>query len=229
MNPLPTHVAIIPDGNGRWAQQRGLSRVEGHRRGVEVVDDIVTAARELGVRYLTIYSFSDENWARPAEEVEALMVLLDAYLRSKREKMCAQRVRLRTIGDTSRLPAVVQAGLRETMAATAGGDALTLVLALSYGARAEICRAFARAVAAGVSTVTPEQLGAYLDTAEFPEPELLIRTSGEWRISNFLLWQLAYTELNIVPQLWPDFTAEDFRAAVAAYQQRERRFGRVTS
>lgn len=227
MNPLPKHVAIIPDGNGRWAMARGLSRAEGHRRGVEVVDDIVTAARELGVRYLTIYSFSDENWARPADEVETLMQLLDAYLRSKREKMCAQQVRLRTIGDTARLPAAVQAGLRETMAATAGGDALTLILALSYGARAEICRAFARAVAAGVTAVTPEQLGAYLDTAEFPEPELLIRTSGEWRISNFLLWQLAYTELCIVPQFWPDFTPQDFTAAVAAYQQRERRFGRV--
>ncbi len=227
MNPLPTHVAIIMDGNGRWAQARGLPRMAGHREGVEAADRIVTACREMGIAFLTLYAFSDENWERPQDEVDQLMHLLAEFLASKREKMIRNGVRLRTIGDTERLPADVQESLRATMAATQGGQQVTLILALSYGARAEICRAVERARQAGHAQITPMLLHQYLDTADFPDPDLLIRTSGEFRISNYLLWQLAYTELYFTDVLWPDFTPENFRQAVDEYRGRERRFGRV--
>lgn len=229
MNPLPRHIAIIMDGNGRWAQTRGLPRIAGHAHGVETADTIVVAACELGIQFLTLYAFSDENWERPSDEVEGLMQLLVEFLARKREKLLANGVRLRTIGDTERLPAFVQAALAETMAITAGGSRLTLILALSYGARAEICRAVQRALAAGCTQFTPEIIGAHLDTAAYPDPDLLIRTSGEYRISNYLLWQLSYAELYFPEILWPDFTPADLTTAVREYQQRDRRFGLVKS
>lgn len=227
MNPLPQHVAIIMDGNGRWAQSRGLPRVAGHREGVDVADHIVTACREIGIPYLTLYAFSDENWERPRDEVDQLMRLLVEFLASKREKMIRTGVRLQTIGETERLPDDVQASLRETKQATANGRDVTLILALSYGARAEICRAATRAMRAGATVVTPELVNQYLDTADFPDPDLLIRTSGEYRMSNYLLWQLAYTELYFTDILWPDFTTAHFRTAIHEFRQRERRYGRV--
>ncbi|MBI2343131.1 MAG: di-trans,poly-cis-decaprenylcistransferase [Deltaproteobacteria bacterium] len=229
MNPPPQHIAIIMDGNGRWAQHKGLPRIVGHQHGVEAADAIVTTAREFGIPYLTLFAFSDENWGRPREEVEQLMQLLADFLRTKRDKMIANGVRLATIGETDRLPVTVQHSLAETIEATAAGTSLTLILALSYGARAEICRAVRRAMTAGISEITPDQLSAALDTAAYPDPDLLIRTSGEYRISNYLLWQLAYTELYFTDILWPDFSPEHLREAIAAYQRRERRFGRVTA
>ena len=227
MNPSPQHIAIIMDGNGRWANARGLPRVAGHHQGAEVADHMVTAARDRGIAFLTLYAFSDENWQRPDAEVAQLMELLTEYLASKQDKMIAQGVRLRTIGDTARLPNAVQKNLVRTMEATARGTTLTLTLALSYGARAEICRAVARLHDAGIAHPTPEQLSQHLDTADYPDPDLLIRTSGEYRISNFLLWQLAYTELYFSPVLWPDFTAVHLDEALEIFGQRERRFGRV--
>lgn len=227
MNPLPQHIAIIMDGNGRWAQQKGLPRVAGHRKGVDVVDSIVTTANDSGIPFLTLYAFSEENWMRPDEEVLELMSLLGEFLLQKREKMIRMGVRFRTIGDVQRLPEGVQSIIQDTIDATAQGTGVTLILALSYGSRAEICRAIQRAQAAGVQEVTPEVISSYLDTTDYPDPDLLIRTSGEYRISNFLLWQLAYTELFFVPTLWPDFSPEHFEEALAAYQMRERRFGRV--
>lgn len=227
MNPVPQHLAIIMDGNGRWAGQRGLPRVEGHRQGVEAVDPIVTTLRELRIPYVTLYAFSDENWDRPAIEVAELMTLLVEFLQKKRQKMLDQGIRLQVIGDSHRLPDFVRDCLADTMAATAHGRDLTLILALSYGARAEICRAATLAMQSGATSITPDILQQHLDTAAYPDPDLLIRTSGEYRISNFLLWQLAYTELYFTNTLWPDFTPAQLREAVADYQQRERRFGRV--
>lgn len=227
MNPIPRHVAIIMDGNGRWAQAKGRPRIAGHSEGVQTTDRIVTAAKDMGIRYLTLYAFSDENWNRPPVEVATLMELLVEFLQAKLPKMIANGIRLRTIGEIERLPAVVQTALKATQAATAGGAVMTLILALSYGAQNEICRAVQRCLADGIATLTPEVIRQRLDTAAFPDPDLLIRTSGEYRISNFLLWQLAYTELYFTETLWPDFTSEDLRSAVAAYQKRERRFGKV--
>lgn len=224
----PRHIAIIMDGNGRWAKNQNLPREAGHRQGAQTVETIVEACLDRGISYLTLYAFSDENWARPAEEVMALMQLLDEFVISKRDKMISKGIRFRTIGDTERLPSIVLDSINETIAATAGGSKVTMTLALSYGARAEICRAFARCQASGLTTVTPDDINAHLDTAGYPEPDLLIRTSGEYRISNYLLWQLAYTELYFTPTLWPDFSPADLDTAIADFQKRERRFGRVS-
>jgi undecaprenyl diphosphate synthase len=229
MNPPPKHIAIIMDGNGRWAGQRGLPRLAGHRQGVETVDPIVTAVRDLGIPYLTLYSFSDENWERPAQEVDQLMHLLTEFLETKRAKMKRNGIRLETIGDTARLPQEVQVRLADVQEDTRAGRELTLVLALSYGAHAEICRAVNRVLASGMQEMTPALVQAHLDTAAFPNPDLFIRTSGEFRISNYLLWQLAYTELYFTDVLWPDFTPETLQQAIASYQQRDRRFGKVTA
>lgn len=228
MNPLPSHIAIIMDGNGRWAKQKDLPREAGHRQGAQVAEAIVEACHDRGIQYLTLYSFSDENWERPIEEVIALMQLLDEFVISKREKMRSKGIRFRTIGDVSRLPSFVLDSITETIKTTAGGDKLTLTLALSYGSRAEICRAFNRCITDGLTTVTPQDIDAHLDTAGYPDPDLLIRTSGEYRISNYLLWQMAYTEMHFTKTLWPDFSATDLDAAIQDYRQRERRFGRVS-
>lgn len=219
------------DGNGRWAKQRGLPRVEGHRRGVETVRAITTAARELGVRYLTLYAFSVENWKRPAAEVGALMSLLEFFLKRETAGLVKNRVRLRTIGRTQDLPEVVRKQLDHAIAATAQFTEQTLILALNYGARTEVldaARAYAADLAAGKTQPAGDDWSAfsrYLYTADIPDPDLVIRTSGETRISNFLLMQAAYAEFVFTPTLWPDFTKADLEAAIADYHRRERRFG----
>lgn len=228
---VPSHVAIIMDGNGRWATQRGLPRIEGHRRGVETVRTTTLAARDLGVRMLTLYAFSIENWKRPQDEVGALMGLLEYYLKQELATFVRDRVRLRTIGRTEELPAGVQKVLRTTIEETRNFTDYTLVLALNYGARTEVvdaARAYAAAVAAGKEKLNDGSwatFSRYLYTADMPEPDLVIRTSGETRISNFLLLQAAYAEFMFLPVLWPDFTQAHLATAIADYGRRERRFG----
>jgi undecaprenyl diphosphate synthase len=228
---VPHHVAIIMDGNGRWAKQRGLPRIEGHRRGVETVRATTFAARDLGVKVLTLYAFSVENWRRPQDEVGALMGLLEYYLKKELETFVRDRVRLRTIGRTEEMPASVQQLLRTTMEETRHFNDYTLVLALNYGARTEVvdaARAYATAVAAGKEKLNDsswETFSRYLSTADLPDPDLVIRTSGEMRVSNFLLLQAAYAEFVFTPVLWPDFTKADLAAAIAEFAKRERRFG----
>lgn len=234
LKKLPQHIAIIMDGNGRWARGRGLHRIEGHRRGSEVVDEIVTACRELGIRYLTLYAFSMENWARPKDEITALMALLKEFLIIKREKLLKNEIRLLSIGDIERLPPPVLQVLRETEEVTRPFDKMFLILALSYSARDEIVRAVHTLLKEKESGefqdnfISVERFSEYLDTTSVPDPDLLIRTSGERRISNFLLWQSAYTELYFSETLWPDFGKEELFKAIKEYQSRERRFGRVS-
>lgn len=233
-NPTPAHVAIIMDGNGRWAKQRGLPRIEGHRRGVETVRGIIDAARELGIRYLTLYAFSVENWKRPQEEVGALMSLLEYFLKRETATLVKNRVRLLAIGRTQDLPDVVRRQLEAAVAATAHFSEHTLVLALNYGSRTEVidaARTYAAAVAAG--EISPddsswETFSRHLYTADLPDPDLVIRTSGEYRVSNFLLLQAAYSEFVFTPVAWPDFTKADLVAAIAAYSKRERRYGQTS-
>jgi len=230
---LPTHVAIIMDGNGRWAKQRQLPRVEGHRVGAESVRAVVRAAGELGIKYLTLYAFSLENWSRPKDEVDTLMKYLARYLKNEIGELQRNNVRLEAIGQIYRLPEFVQEQLRRTQAALAKNNGLTLILALSYGGRAEIVdavRALARKVKAGV--IDPEEINEqavaqHLYTHKFPDPDLLIRTSGEMRVSNFLLWQISYAEFVVTPTLWPDFRKAEFYAALEEYTRRHRRFGGV--
>lgn len=230
---LPTHVAIIMDGNGRWAKQRHLPRVEGHRVGAESVRAVVRAAGELGIKFLTLYAFSLENWNRPKDEVDTLMKYLARYLKNEIGELQRNNVRLEAIGQIYRLPEFVQEQLRRTQAALAKNNGLTLILALSYGGRAEIvdaARALARKVKAGV--IDPEEINElavaqHLYTHKFPDPDLLIRTSGEMRVSNFLLWQISYAEFVVTPTLWPDFRKAEFYAALEEYTRRHRRFGGV--
>jgi len=228
---MPRHIAIIMDGNGRWAKRHDLPRLEGHRAGAEAVDVVVTAARELGVEALTLFAFSTENWSRPSEEVAALMELLAEYLDKEVGRMEREGIRLNTIGRIEDLPSFVQGRLRATMERTKENSAMVLTLALSYGSRAEIVSAIKRLLADVVAgkmaprNLTEGLFSAYLDTAGLPECDLLIRTSGELRISNFLLWQLAYTELYFTDTLWPDFGGDDLLRAIISFQQRERRYG----
>jgi undecaprenyl diphosphate synthase len=233
IDPLPRHVAIIMDGNGRWAKQRGYPRIAGHRRGAESVRTITTAAREIGIEYLTLYSFSTENWNRPKTEVMALMRLLRHYLQAEIETMNKNNIRLEVIGRISDLPDEVQTQLDATMAATAHNTGMTLILALSYSGRAEITDAV-RVIAEKVRSeellpkdISEKTLSEHLYTRDFPDPDLLIRTSGEMRISNFLNWQLAYTEFVITETLWPDFGREELFDALRQYSKRQRRFGGV--
>ncbi len=228
---LPQHIAIIMDGNGRWAEKRHLPRVVGHQRGVEVVQKIIDTCRNLGIGYLTLYAFSSENWGRPRDEVSALMGLLSLYMRSTLVTMLERGVRLKVIGEVERLPREIQKVLADAVARTENNQAMVLTLALSYGGRNEILRAarrLAAAVAAGElapEAIEEEDFAAGLDTAGLPDPDLLIRTSGEMRISNFLPWQLAYTELFFTETLWPDFSAAELQQAVAEFGRRQRRFG----
>lgn len=228
---VPHHVAIIMDGNGRWAKQRGFPRIEGHRRGVETVRTTTFAARDLGVKVLTLYAFSVENWKRPQDEVGGLMSLLEFYLKKELKTFVRDRVRLRTIGRTEELPASVQKLLHATMEETKEFNDYTLVLALNYGSRTEVvdaARAYAAAIAAGQEKLNDNSWGTfsrYLYASDLPEPDLVIRTSGELRISNFLLLQAAYAEFVFTPVLWPDFTKADLAAALADYARRERRYG----
>jgi undecaprenyl diphosphate synthase len=231
---LPTHLAIIMDGNGRWAQQRMLKRIVGHQRGAETVKMVVEQANQLGIRYLTLFAFSSENWSRPAIEVRALMTLLKKYIRQETARMMRKNIRYNVIGNRSELPDDVNATLDWAIQETAGNTGMVLTLALSYGGRQELSMAaarLARDVLAGriaVDAITMETFGAYLDTGGLPDPDFLIRTSGEMRISNFLLWQLAYTELYFTDINWPDFTIDEFHKALADYQSRERRFGKTS-
>ena len=230
---LPRHIAIIMDGNGRWAKRRSLERIMGHRRGMESVRTVVTACRELGVGVLTLYAFSTENWSRPATEVNALMALLKRYIRSEISDLHRNQIRVRVIGNIARLPDDIRRLIDESVAMTAANEGMVLNVALSYSGRDEIIRAvrcLARRVAHGelaADEITEDVLSAGLDTAGLADPDLLIRTSGELRISNFLLWQLAYTELYVTDVLWPDFGRDDLQRALIEYQQRVRRFGRT--
>jgi undecaprenyl diphosphate synthase len=232
---LPHHVAIVMDGNGRWARRRGLGRHEGHRRGKDSVRAVVEAARELGIPYLTLFAFSSENWQRPAGEVDFLMRLFHRYLVTETKRLMRRDIRVIALGDTGRLPPRVRDALAETVAATRANRTMTVALALSYGGRQDVInavRTLAQAVAAG--ELRPEDIGesalkCALATADMPDPDLLIRTSGELRVSNFFLFQLAYTELYFTDTLWPDFREREFLSALAAFQMRERRFGAVTN
>ncbi|WP_297488953.1 polyprenyl diphosphate synthase [Acidocella sp.] len=225
--PIPRHVAIIMDGNGRWAASRGLPRVAGHREGAKSVRRTIEAAIGQGVQYLTLFAFSSENWARPAEEVADLTFLMKHYLRSELGELHEQGVRLVVIGERERFGPNLAEELAKAEAKTAGNDRLVLIMALSYGGRADIVSAARKAIAAGIApeALTEQSFTHLLSTDGIPDPDLLIRTSGEKRISNFLLWQLAYAELLFSPVLWPDFGAADFAAALEEYATRERRFG----
>ncbi|PSC06458.1 di-trans,poly-cis-decaprenylcistransferase [Alsobacter soli] len=231
----PAHVAIIMDGNGRWAAARGLPRFEGHRRGVEALRRTVRAAQDLGIRYLTVYSFSSENWARPAEEVSFLMGLLKRFIRNDLAEMHRNNVRVRIVGSRKGLAEDIAALLAEAETLTADNTGLTLVVAFNYGARqelAEAAAALARDVAEGrlsADAISPEAVSARLWTAGIPDPDLVIRTSGEVRLSNFLLWQAAYSEFVFTPVLWPDFDRAAFEAAIAEYRGRDRRFGGLSA
>ena len=232
---LPRHVAVIMDGNGRWAEQRGLSRLQGHRVGKESVRAVVEASRRLGIRYLSLYAFSTENWRRPPREVDGLMALLRRYLATELGKMMNHQIRLLAVGGLRRLPPAVRGALRATIAATRRNTGMTVILAVSYGGREEIARA-ARAIARRVRRgelspegITAGTLARHLGTSGIPDPDLLIRTSGEMRLSNFFLWQLAYTEMYVTDTLWPDFRERDYLQALAFFQQRQRRFGRTAA
>ena len=230
---LPQHVAVIMDGNGRWAKQRGLPRIEGHRQGAESARAIIRNAGELGIKYLTLYAFSAENWNRPKEEVDALMKYLIHYLKTETPELNKNNVRLEVIGQVWRLPENVQEHLRKSIATLAKNNGLTLVMALSYGSRIEIVDAVRR-LAEKVKTgqiepadITEKVISDHLWTRNIPDPDLMIRTSGEMRVSNFLLWQISYSELVITPTLWPDFRKPQLFAALEEYARRHRRFGGV--
>jgi undecaprenyl diphosphate synthase len=231
---LPRHIAVIMDGNGRWARERDRSRIYGHREGSNSVRDIVSCCRRLGIPYLTLYAFSKENWQRPGKEVKALWQLLKSFLKSRLAEMIEKEIRLCHLGDTEGIPDDVVKELQAAVAKTAQYDKLILSLAINYGGRQEICRA-ARLYAADVlegkgvlQELSPERFSQYLFSAEIPDPDLVIRTGGEYRVSNFLLWQLAYAEIYTTRVLWPDFREPQFLEALREYQKRERRFGKTS-
>lgn len=228
---IPRHVAIIMDGNGRWARSRGLERSDGHTRGVDTVRDITTAASELGIKYLTLYTFSTENWNRPKEEVDILMHLIVTAIERETPDLIKNGVQLKVIGDMSRMPDEPYQRLQKCIRDTSAGNGLVLILAISYSSRWEITEAakrIAREIVAGKLSpdqITPVTVTEHLDTADYPDPDLLIRTGGDMRISNFLLWQIAYTEIFVTDKFWPDFQKSDLEEAIKVFQGRERRFG----
>ncbi|MFO7839210.1 MAG: isoprenyl transferase [Desulfosalsimonadaceae bacterium] len=230
---LPSHIAVIMDGNGRWARKRLLNRIKGHEKGAETVRMVVRTCREIGISYLTLYAFSTENWDRPEKEVNALMGLLKKFLADEKREMMENGIRLQAIGQLERLPQDVRAELDSVLCATAENSGMCLNLGLSYGGRTEIVEAVkrlllqARDQSLDASAITPEFFSRFLYTADMPDPELLIRTSGELRVSNFLLWQIAYSEIHVTSTLWPDLSREELVSIVRDYQNRERRFGRV--
>jgi undecaprenyl diphosphate synthase len=234
LNRLPRHIAVIMDGNGRWAKKKGALRIFGHRNAVQAVRDVTEGCGELGVKYLTLYAFSTENWGRPKDEIDGLMELLVSTIKQEINTLMENKVRLKTIGDISHLPGDCQENLLWAIEKTKHNTGLTLIMALSYSGRWEISKAvqaIVRDVESGKvssSDVNEKLIENYLQTSGIPDPELLIRTSGEMRISNFLLWQIAYTELFITPTLWPDFRKETLYEAIWSYQQRERRFGKTS-
>lgn len=231
---VPSHIAIIMDGNGRWAKKRGLPRVAGHKKGVETVRDMVQACSELGVKYLTLYTFSTENWKRPREEVTTLMRLIVKSLKDETDDLNANNVKLTTIGDSSSLPVIVQKELEQALSKTAGNTKLILNLALSYSSRWELINVVkniskqVKENKISIDEIDENVITANLETRNMPDPDLLIRSGGEYRISNFLLWQLAYAELYITEVLWPDFKTKNLLEAIINYQNRERRFGQVS-
>ena len=231
---LPNHIAIIMDGNGRWAKKKGNERIFGHRNGVKAVRETVEAAAEIGISYLTLYAFSTENWNRPRTEIDALMSLLVSTLDSETKTLMDNNIRLLSIGDLQSLPTKVRTNLQRTMDKTASNTGMNLVLALSYSAKWEILeavRSLCRRIESGelsVGEISCEHFREHLQTRDIPDPELLIRTSGEYRVSNFMLWQIAYSELYFTETLWPDFGKEDLFAAICDYQNRERRFGKIS-
>ena len=229
-NNLPKHIAITMDGNGRWAKQQGKLRVFGHKNGVKAVRDTVEAAAEIGIEYLTLYAFSTENWNRPEGEVNALMTLLVSAINKETQTLMENNIKLSTIGDTESLPAKAKKELLQAIDKTKNNSRMTLILALSYSSRWEITNAIKNIISDNVnaSEITEDLFQQYLTTKSVPDPELLIRTSGEHRISNFLLWQVAYSELYFTDTLWPDFRKEDLEKAILNYQSRERRFGKTT-
>ncbi|MCG8310560.1 MAG: isoprenyl transferase [Cytophagales bacterium] len=233
LNNLPKHVAVIMDGNGRWAKKQGARRIFGHRNAIEAVRQTTEASAELGIKHLTLYAFSTENWNRPKAEVKGLMELLVSTIKKETSTLTENNVRLTSIGDTSSLPKSCQKELEESMELTKKNTGLNLILALSYSGRWEILNAVKHLLkdvkneAIGLEHINYDTFSDYLCTKNVPDPELLIRTSGEMRISNFLLWQIAYTELYITDILWPDFRKEHLYEAIVAYQKRERRFGKV--
>jgi undecaprenyl diphosphate synthase len=231
---LPCHIAIIMDGNGRWAKERGSHRIFGHQHGITAVKDTVEGAGELGVKYLTLYAFSKENWCRPKEEIDALMNLMTSTINSETETLIKNNVRLLVIGDLKSLPPYINEKLTEVIELTRKNSGLTLIVALSYGARWEITEV-AKRLAADVASgkidkdeIDESVFSGYLTTRGIPDPELLIRTSGEYRVSNFLLWQIAYSELYFSSTLWPDFRKEHLYQAIIDFQSRERRFGKIS-
>jgi undecaprenyl diphosphate synthase len=230
---LPRHVAVIMDGNGRWAKSRHLPRIEGHRRGADSAREIIRTSGELGIKYLTLYAFSAENWNRPKDEVDALMKYLIHYLKTETPELNKNNVRLEVIGQIYRLPENVQEHLKKSIATLSKNNGLTLIMALSYGSRIEIVdavRQIAEKVKAGKldpADITEKVISDHLWTRNVPDPDLLIRTSGEMRVSNFLLWQISYAELVITPTLWPDFKRPQFFAALEEYAKRNRRFGGI--
>lgn len=232
--PLPGHIAIIMDGNGRWAELHGDERIQGHKHGVDAVRSVVEGAGEAGIKYLTLYAFSTENWERPREEINALMNLLVSAIIEETDNLCEKNVRMLAIGDLQSLPQEAQLQLKDAIKKTSQNTGLTLVLALSYSGRWEILEAVKRIIEdVKNNKILDNQINdvffeSYLSTAGIPDPELLIRTSGEYRVSNFLLWQIAYTEFYFTPKLWPDFRKEDLFEAIADFQQRERRFGKTS-
>lgn len=233
--PVPEHVAVIMDGNGRWAADRGLPRFMGHHEGMKSVREVISGSIEAGVRILTLFAFSTENWQRPEEEVMALMTLLKVYADKEQEELRSRGVQVHILGDLTRVDDETLEAIERIQSATAGGDALRLNLMISYSGRSELLRAareLARRVAQGElepDAIDAETFSAELYTGGLPDPDLLIRTSGEFRLSNFMLWQLAYSEIYITSVLWPDFTRQDLFRAVGEYQRRERRFGRLSS
>ncbi len=230
---IPQHIAIIMDGNGRWAEKQNLPRIRGHQVGVERVEEIIRAAPQLGVRYLTLYAFSKENWQRPKEEVSFLMDLLGNYLDQKMDQFKKNNIAFNAIGELQDLPPKIHEKIRASMADTASNNGLTVTFAFSYSSRLEItnaCRKIAQKVLEGKlkpEQITEKTLSEHLYTSNLPDPDLLIRTSGEMRISNFLLWQISYAELYVTEKCWPEFTHEEFAKAIEAYQKRERRFGDI--
>ena len=225
---VPRHVAVIMDGNGRWAKKRFLPRVMGHKKGLDALEDLCRTCAEAGIPYLTVFAFSTENWRRPADEVSFLMGLFLAALQKKVAKMHKNGLRLKVIGDRSRFPAEIQAGIRDAEALTAANTGLTLTIAADYGGRWDILQAANALIKEGKSEISESDLAAKLMLAEAPEPDLFIRTGGETRISNFMLWQMAYAEFYFTDALWPDFDAAEFDCAISSFRVRERRFGRTS-
>ena len=230
INKLPKHIAITMDGNGRWAKSKGKLRIFGHKNGVKSVRDTVEGAAEIGIEYLTLYAFSSENWNRPEREVNALMTLLVSAINKETKTLMDNNIRLSTIGDINKLPSKAQKELQEAIIKTKDNTRMTLVLALSYSGRGEIINAVQNIIKDGKKPeeINEDTFQQYLTTKSVPDPELLIRTSGEYRISNFLLWQIAYSELYFTDTLWPDFRRADLYKAILNYQSRERRFGKTT-